>query len=1287
MKGESMNEQRIDKRTLQGKTLPRRILSLILAATMTLAMMPGMVWAAESEADGAEETQTAAVGEVVATVEIDGETTEYKIDNTYTTAEEALRAAWNDAVNGSSVDKPATLTLLTSVDLVGPYSLTMISGNVILKMKENVTMSGAYPYGLLTLGGGTLKIENGRIINSQQSGDGCIKVINAFGATEPSRFFMTGGEVKATGGNRVSGIFIDNNAEAIVDISGGKVSGSYSGVWVDQAGKVKVSGTADISCENADGQGVYFSNAKENSKIEVIGGTITGGKDSGSYGIYLGAASANISGGTISGVGLTDSKSEVIISGGEIRGKIFVNSGSLSISNCKVISESVGVAVDSGGKATISDGVRIEYGGLTYNCGVYAGTNGQVTIEPGVTVENSKYNGYNAVRVQNGKANIYGGSFTGSKNGLIIQESGTATLSGGTFTGGVGLGYGSINCNDGNVVAGLLSENCHYFSGTAVSNTTKIRDEIALSKSSLSTADGYGTVTVGKETVNITEPAQPRTYNLEVGYTENAPELTVTAQKEGDVSGDIAYQWYQKKDDGETAVISGATESSYQVPTGLAGGEYEYYCVVTCGSYSAVSETATVHVAKKTRTVTISELPGKTYDGQPVSVSYNLSEKTATDKVSVEFKKQGDSSYTTEAPKNAGSYTVRVTAEANDTYDEAVATADFTINPKKLTVTVKVKDKQYDGTNTAEIESATLEGVISGDDVTLTNGTPIFTTTDVGNNIPIQFNSIFAISGTTVGNYTLTQPTDVKASIKPYTAVEGTDYTVNSNDGWLNKGFVVTAKEGYLVSTSNADDEWTKTISDSDEIKDGDFKFYVKNASGIVSEAVTYKIDKTAPNGTVTVGEDSANTWTELQTGITFDQTFKEKQSVTLAGEDGFSGIESVEYFLADKELSMDELNAATWTVYDKPFSLEKSGKYVVYVKITDKAGNETMISSGGITLDIPSSSHYPSAPTDNVINSGTSGTDSATTTANLNTTETGGTANAVVDQTTADKIVEKATSNKSAEVVIDATTRAGKAETTTVTIPTDTVQKIADKTEAEVTLKTDAAKMTLDQKSFGTVAAKATGSTVEIIVEKTKDETKYMEFELKIVSGGVVIGEFDGGNVKVTVKLNAALAALKNAELTCVHIDDNGIYSKVKGAKNDDGTYTFITTHFSSYAIMAETEADKIIDEQTIETVKKTMLVARSANAKAPSGKKAIKVYWFNKDGSKLNFDGYEIYRSTKKNKFSKKPIFVAKKTAYFNTSAKKGTRYYYKVRGYKIISGKKVYTPYSLKAIRTAK
>ena len=292
-------------------------------------------------------------------------------------------------------------------------------------------------------------------------------------------------------------------------------------------------------------------------------------------------------------------------------------------------------------------------------------------------------------------------------------------------------------------------------------------------------------------------------------------------------------------------------------------------------------------------------------------------------------------------------------------YVLAAQPANTTASISAMELTIKdlaVKDKQYDGKNIAEIDGTpALVGVVDGDVLTLVNGVPTFDSVKIGKNIAISFTA-FTLSGdsVTVGNYTLTQPTGITASIVEYSA-DGSEYEVNSN-GWINKDFVITAKAGYKLSlTDTANGEWADSLTASDETDNGKLIFFVKNTgTGAISAAVTenYKIDKTAPTGEIKLNERTA--FQKLINTITFGLFFKDDVNVKLTATDDASGVKSVLYFKSDRILNDEEVRAITDWTDNSDFDIEAKDmdKFIIYARIEDNAGNVTFIGSDGATFD-----------------------------------------------------------------------------------------------------------------------------------------------------------------------------------------------------------------------------------------------------------------------------------------------------------------------------------------------
>lgn len=514
-------------------------------------------------------------------------------------------------------------------------------------------------------------------------------------------------------------------------------------------------------------------------------------------------------------------------------------------------------------------------------------------------------------------------------------------------------------------------------------------------------------------------------------------------------------------------------------------------------------------------------------------------------------------------------------------------------------------------------------------------------------------------------------------------------------------------KNGYTAKRISAFVDYTVLFDQSQSTKQHSIVFHVSKPDQISEGVSVHGNDSITVDTSDVTGsfktEAAESNLAQLQgDGLTIEKVYdinatKDNQDIT--NTDGLVNIT-----VSANELSGNPEDYTVVYFTDEGVPMEMPTTYVEGQGIVFTTGHFSkyaVVKKAGTTDPDPtpnpnpgtSGGGLPTMPTDNVTQSGD------TTTADMtgSTVSKDGETTTTVDQTTADKLVDKAAANNSEEIVISAVTKNQSAAASTksaeVTLPAETLGAIAEKTDADVVIKTDVAEVKLDNKSAEAIAdqAQAAGTTenaetVSILVEKVKEEAEEVRFELKVVtSGGKVISDFNGGSVSVTVNVPASLSG-KN--LVCVYIDDNGMMHKVEGQKNADGTYTFVTGHFSTYAIISEEDADTAIAAQ-IEAINNIQIKLSTKVTKTKSGKKGIKLTW--KADTDIQIDGIEVLRSVK-SKSGYKKIYTTKKaknTGYYINikSLKKNTKYYYKVRGFVTIDGQKVYTGWSNKGIRTFK
>ena len=217
----------------------------------------------------------------------------------------------------------------------------------------------------------------------------------------------------------------------------------------------------------------------------------------------------------------------------------------------------------------------------------------KITVKKGATLTSSLT--IMDTTYSNVTVNIEGGTFNGH---LRLPDN--SQIAEGTFTPASASGNAIWVNNSNKTLQDLLQVGytLKYEGGTYADLTARWTDEgrkVTAVKSPLYFTT-HPTISSGAEIV------------MENYTVSEAPELTVKAESGSD---SISYQWYADETINGTTKTKveqtgqGAKTAIYRIPTGLLAGTYQYYCVATCGEYTATSKKAVFTVEEGVAEVTV----------------------------------------------------------------------------------------------------------------------------------------------------------------------------------------------------------------------------------------------------------------------------------------------------------------------------------------------------------------------------------------------------------------------------------------------------------------------------------------------------------------------------------------------------------------------------------------------------------------------------------------------------------------------------------------------------------
>lgn len=196
-------------------------------------------------------------------------------------------------------------------------------------------------------------------------------------------------------------------------------------------------------------------------------------------------------------------------------------------------------------------------------------------------------------------------------------------------------------------------------------------------------------------------------------------------------------------------------------------------------------------------------------------------------------------------------------------------------------------------------------------------------------------------------NYTLEGADNIskKWSVSYAVADDASLSGTKGNNGWYVGTVTLTPPEGYKISNDGSTwkDIFTLNVEGTSNVR-----YYLRDKDGGITDGkmVEISIDTVAPSGEIRIKDNSFTG--RLLNIVNFRYFFSRTVNVNITGTDDTSGIDTIEYQKVASTADYDK--DGVW-IKGSSLTVDPGEKFIIYARITDNAGHQTIINSDGIVV------------------------------------------------------------------------------------------------------------------------------------------------------------------------------------------------------------------------------------------------------------------------------------------------------------------------------------------------